>query len=100
MLGLCCCAQAFLWLSPVGAYSSLQCTGLLVVTASLVAEHGVLSGRASVVVAGFSSCSSPALEHRLSSGGAHDKFSITNVEFQVFWDIELEVSSWYSDVWA
>ena len=45
--------------------------GLLIVVASLVAEHGALGACASVVVArGLSSCGLQALEHRLSSCGA------------------------------
>ena len=54
-----------------GGYSSLQCAVFLVAVASLVAEHGALGTRASVVVArGLSSCGSWALEGRLSSCGA------------------------------
>ena len=45
--------------------------GLLIAVASLVAEHGALGARGSVVVAhGLSSCGSQALERRLSSWGA------------------------------
>ena len=45
--------------------------GLLIAVASLVAEHGLLGMRASVVAAcRLSSCGLPALENRLSSCGA------------------------------
>ena len=45
--------------------------GLLIVVASFVAEQGLESTRASVVVAlGLSSCDTQALERRVSSCGA------------------------------
>ena len=76
-LGLCCCMQAF---SSCGERGLLFIAlhGLLIVVASLVAEHGLqahglqqLQHAGSVVVArGLSSCGSRALEHRLSSCGA------------------------------
>ena len=40
VLGLRCCAQASLVVTS-GGYSSLQCVGLLIAVASLVAEHGL-----------------------------------------------------------
>ena len=40
VLGLRCCTQAFSSCSEWG-YSSLQSTGLLIVVASLAAEHGL-----------------------------------------------------------
>ena len=49
---------------------------LLIVVASLVAEHGLENARVSVVaVCGLSSCRSWSLEHRLSSCGAWAYFS-------------------------
>ena len=96
-LGLCCCAWAFSSCSKWGLLL-VAVHGLLIVVASLVAEHGLqhadfsscstqaqqlqhMGPRAcglqqlrlvgSVVVAcGLSSCGSRALEHRLSSCGA------------------------------
>ena len=62
MLGLPCCT----------GFSLVAVHEFLVVVTSLVAEHGLQSAQASVVVAsGLSSCSSQALEHRLSCG-VHD----------------------------
>ena len=70
VLGLCCCARAFLQLRqvgstrPCGARAS-HCGGLSRCGAWAV------GARASVVaVRGLSSCGSRALEHRLSSCGA------------------------------
>ena len=61
----------FLQLWRARAYSSLWCTGFSLVVASLVAEHGPQSTRASVVVVRrLSSCGVQALERRLSSCGA------------------------------
>ena len=58
---------AFFSLWSVGA--TLQC-GLLIVVASLVAQHGLQGKQTSVIVArGLSSGGSWALEHRLSSCG-------------------------------
>ena len=61
-MGLCCCVRAF---SSCGERGLLfvAVRGLLIVVASLVVEHG-LQAR------GLSSCSSWALERRLSSCGA------------------------------
>ena len=53
VLGLCCCMGFYL----------AAVHGLLTAAASLVVEHWALGQ------AGFSSCGSPALEHRLNSGG-------------------------------
>ena len=70
MLGLHCCVD-FSLVAVSGDSSLVAVHGLLIVVASLVAEHGLLGMWTSVVVAhGFSSCSSQALEHRLSSYGA------------------------------
>ena len=66
-LGLCCCATAF---SSCGEQGLLFVAvhGLLIVVASLVAEHQLQGEWASVVVVrGLSSCDSQALELRLSS---------------------------------
>ena len=68
-LGLRCCAQAF---SSCGEWGLLFVVvhGLLIAVASLCGAW-TLGMQASVVVAcGLSSCSSRALEHRLSSCGA------------------------------
>ena len=52
-------------------YSLVVVCGLLIVVASVVAEQRLYSAQASVVAAcGLSSCSSWALEHRLSNCGA------------------------------
>ena len=52
-------------------YSLVSVRRLLTVAASLGAERGLWDVRASVAVRrGFTSCSSWALEHRLSSCGA------------------------------
>ena len=66
MLGLCCCAGFSL---VVASYSAIH--GLLIVVASLVAEHRLHPGAwASVaVVCGISIHSSRALEHGLNSCG-------------------------------
>ena len=70
VLGLRCCTWAFSSCSEWGLlFVALR--RLLVAVASLVAEHGALGTRASVVVAcGFSSCGLRALEGRLSSCGS------------------------------
>ena len=53
----------------------LQCTGFSLLWLLLFAEHGLQSTQASVVAGhGLSSCSSEALEHRLSSCGAQVLF--------------------------
>ena len=63
-----CCARSsllcvgFLYLQGAGTTLVVVC-GLLIVEASLVAEHGALGHM------GFSSCSSRAPEYRLSSRG-------------------------------
>ena len=63
------CAGFFLVAASRG-YSLVVVCRLLIAVASLVAEHRLQSARASVVAAfGFSSCSSWAVEHRLSSCG-------------------------------
>ena len=52
-------------------FSLVAAHGLLIVVASLVVEHVLQGAQASVVAAhGLSSCSSQALEHRLSGWGA------------------------------
>jgi len=62
MLGLPCCT----------GFSLVAVHEFLVVVTSLVAEHGLWSAQASVVVAsGLSICSYQALENRLSCG-VHD----------------------------
>ena len=61
-LGLCCCTRAFSSCSERG-YFSLQCAGVSLQWLLLLWSMG--SRRA-----GFSSCGSRALEHRLSSCGA------------------------------
>ena len=68
-LGLHCCVWAF---SSCGQWGLLfiAVPGLLIVVASLVAEHRTLGAWASVAVAhGLSSCGSWALESRLGSCG-------------------------------
>ena len=56
MLGLCCCARAFSSCGKQGLpFDTVR--GLLTVVPSLVAEHGALGARASVVVAHGLSCS-------------------------------------------
>ena len=67
MLGLHCCARLSLAVASWG-YSLVVMHKLLIAIVSLVAEHKLWSQRASEVAAcRFSSCSSQALEHRLSS---------------------------------
>ena len=70
---LCCAFIAAHGLSVVeasGGYSSLRCTGFSLLWLVLLRVQA-LGARASVVMAcGLSSCSSQALEHRLSSCGA------------------------------
>ena len=69
VLGLCCCMWAFSSCGDGGS-SLVAVPRLLIVVASLVAEHRLWGPQASAVAApGLSSCSSPALEHRLSSYG-------------------------------
>ena len=69
-LGFRCCTQAFSSCGEWGLLFDAVC-GLLIVLASLCCRARALGTRASVVVAcGLSSCSSQALEHRLSSCGA------------------------------
>ena len=69
-LGLRCCAWAFSSCGERGLLFVVVCR-LLIAGASLVAEHGALGTRASVVVArGLSSYGLRALEHGLSSCGA------------------------------
>ena len=64
-LGLHCCVWAF---SSCGKQELLFVAvhGLLLAVASVVMEHGLMGSRC----AGFSSCGSWDLEHRLSSCGA------------------------------
>ena len=62
MLSFCCCAGFSLVVASRG-YTLVVVRGLLIVVASLVAEHGALGH------AGFSGCGSWALEHRLNSCG-------------------------------
>ena len=69
-LGLRCCARAF---SSCGERGLLfvAVRGLLIVVASLIAEHGLQERRLQQLwCTGFSSCGSWALERRLSSCGA------------------------------
>ena len=61
-LGLCCCAWVFSSCSEWGLLYVAVC-GLLIAVAFLVAEHGLQARR-------LSSCSSPALDLRLSSCGS------------------------------
>ena len=65
MLGLRCCFS----LVAASKATLIAVFWLLVVVSSLVAEHGLWGARA-LVVAGLNSCSSWALEHRLSSCSA------------------------------
>ena len=70
MPGLHCCS-GFPLVAASGGYSLVAVHGLLIVMASLVVQHGLWGTQASVVVAcGLMSCSSRALEHRLSSYAA------------------------------
>ena len=63
--------DSFSLVADSGGYSVVMVHRLLIMVASLVAEHRHLGIRASVVVAcGLSSHLSWALEHRLSSCGA------------------------------
>jgi len=60
VLDLCCCAD----------FSLVAMLGLLIAVTSFIAEHGLEGEQASLATAvGFSSCSSRALEHKLSSCG-------------------------------
>ena len=72
LLGLCCCEGFSLVAVSWGGrgYSLTVVLGLLIAIALLVAEHSRWAARVSVVAGhGMSSCSSPALEHRLNSCG-------------------------------
>ena len=65
-LGLRFCV-GFSLASAGGGYSLVALLGLLIVVASLVAEHGLWCPLASAVAAcGLSSCGFRALEHRLN----------------------------------
>ena len=69
-LGLCCCAWVFYSCGEQGLLF-IALHGLLVVVASLVAEHGLqVHGLQQLWHVSFSSCGSRALERRLSSCGA------------------------------
>ena len=60
VLDLCCCTD----------FSLVAMLGLLIAVTSLIAEHRLEGEQASLAAAvGFSSCSSQALEHKLSSCG-------------------------------
>ena len=64
-LGLCCCVR-FSLVMETGGYSPLVGHGLLIVVASLIAECGLNSTQASVVVSpGLQSKGSGVVEHRL-----------------------------------
>ena len=70
VLGLCCCARAFSSCSERGLLF-VAVRRLLIVVASLVEEHRLQAcGLQQLWHAGFSSCGSRALEHRLSSCGS------------------------------
>ena len=65
VLGLCCCI-GFSLVAESEDCSLVEVCGLLIVVASLAAEHRLSGGRPSVVGAhGLSTCGSQALEHRL-----------------------------------
>ena len=67
VLGLYCC----MGFSANEAYPLVAVCGLLIVVASLIAEHGLWGLRVSVFAAcELSSCGFWALEHRLNSCGA------------------------------
>ena len=64
------CYMGFSLVAANGSYSLIVVHGLLIMVASLVAEHGLKGSQASVAAAcGLSSCGSQALEHRLNSCG-------------------------------
>ena len=64
-------AQAFTLVAEREGYSLVVVLWLLIAAASLVAEHRLQAAQASVVKThGLNSCSSQALEHRVSSWGA------------------------------
>ena len=70
VLGVCCHEDCFSSFGEQG-YSLAGVCRLVIAVASLVAEHGFSARKALAVVArGLSSCSSRALEHRLSTCGA------------------------------
>ena len=74
MLSLHCCA-GFSLVSANGGYSLAAVLGLLIVVASLVAEHELQGTWAALVLArGLSSCGSRALEHGLSCSEARGVF--------------------------
>ena len=76
VLGLCCCVGSSLVVA-CRAYSLVVVLGLLIVVASLVAEHRLWGSWALVVVVyRLSSCSSWAREHRLSSCGTQAYFAL------------------------
>ena len=76
VLGLCCCVGSSLVVVS-RAYSLVVVLGLLIVVASLVAEHGLWGSWALVVVVHrLSSCSSCAQEHRLNSCGTRAYFAL------------------------
>ena len=66
-----CCPVGFSLVTARGGSSLIVVHGLLIVVASLGAEHG-LSGVQTLVAeaCGLSGCGSPALEHVLNSCGA------------------------------
>ena len=64
-------AWSFSLVVASGGYSLAAVRGLLIATASLVAEHRLCGTRASITEAPeLSSCGSQALEHRLNCCGA------------------------------
>ena len=73
VLCLCCCARAFSFCGKRGLLL-LAVRRLIVAVASLVAEHGLQT-------CGLSSCSSQALEHRLSGCGSRAQL------FRGMWDL-------------
>lgn len=65
------CCEGFSLVAMSGGYSLAVLLGLLVAAASLVEQRGLQGALTSVAAAlGFNSCSSRALEHRLSSCGS------------------------------
>ena len=65
------CGPDFSLVALNGGYSPAVVCRLLIVVASLAAEHGLQGAQASVVATlGPSSCGSCSLEHRPSSWGA------------------------------
>ena len=76
MLGVHCCSDFSLVVAG-GGYSPVGLCGLLTAVASLPAELRLQGAQASLVAThGLSSCSSQALEHRLSSCGARPSCSV------------------------